>query len=99
MKKKLYIALFIFLGVLAQFLAHALIEIWYIKLLLSRFEVFSLGFSFQQWLVIHNIFAFVMLALGIILGFHQGVYWWKRLYKEDIGELKEKYKKLPWKRS
>jgi len=48
-KKILYIFLFILFGLLAQFLLHAVIEIAYIKLLLTNYEVFGFGLLFSTW--------------------------------------------------
>lgn len=80
MKKIIYIICFTFLGVLLQFLIHAGIEVLYIKLLLSDFQKYSLGFSWNQWLTIHFIATIILLVIGVLFGFWQGRYWWKRLY-------------------
>jgi len=81
MKKIIYIICFSFLGVLLQFLIHAGIEVLYIKLLLSDFQKYSLGFSWDQWFLIHFIATIILLVIGILFGFWQGMYWWKRLYE------------------
>lgn len=82
MKKIVYISSFTLLGVLLQFLVHAVVEIFYINLLLTNFEVFGLGLSFATWFTIHNIFAVILLFLGILLGLKQGLYWWRRIYED-----------------
>lgn len=82
-KKILYIALFTLLGVLVQFFIHAVVEIVYIKLLLSHYEPFGLGFEFATWFTIHTIYTGVLLLLGIGVGFWQGLYWWPRLYERN----------------
>ena len=84
MKKILYITLFTILGILVQFLAHSGIEIVYISLLVTKFEVFGLGLTFATWFTIHNIFTVVMFVLGAGAGLWQGTYWWKRLYGSQI---------------
>lgn len=73
-------AAFIFLGILLQFLAHALIEIWYIGLLLKDFGTYGLGLSWERWVLIHNISTSLFLITGILFGYWQGKYWWKRIY-------------------
>jgi len=80
-KKRLYIFVFTVLGLLLQFLAHAGIEIWYIGLLLDNFQKYSLGFSWQQWLIIHHIGAIILFIAGFIFGFWQGKYWWHKMYE------------------
>ena len=81
-KKIVYIILFALLGILAQFLVHSIIEIVYIKLLLTNYGVFGLGFEFATWFTIHAVFAVFLLVFGIIVGFLQGVYWWKKIYEK-----------------
>lgn len=83
-KKWFYITSFIFLGILVQFLVHAVIEIIYTGLLLKKYEIFGFGLSFDTWFEIHAIFAVALFIAGIIIGFRQGVYWWKRIYCHSI---------------
>ena len=80
MKQVLYIILFTLLGVLLQFLVHALIEIWYIHRLLANFQKYSLGFSWHEWLLVHRGGAIVLFIAGVIFGLWQGSYWWKKIY-------------------
>ena len=82
MKKIFYIICFGVLGALVQFLAHAGIEIWYIGLLTSDFQKYSLGLSFGQLVIIHHIATVILLVVGILLGIWQGKYWWKRLCED-----------------
>ncbi len=84
MKKVIYVISFVILGILLQFLLHAGLETWYIDLLIRDFPVYSLGFSWHQWYVIHVIFTVVLLVLGILFGFWQGNYWWPRLYGKNV---------------
>ncbi|OGF50041.1 hypothetical protein A3G55_00030 [Candidatus Giovannonibacteria bacterium RIFCSPLOWO2_12_FULL_44_25] len=81
MKKTIYIILFILLGIILQFLAHAIIEIWYINLLINNFATYGLGMTWETWVLIHNIGAVVVFLAGAYLGFRQGKYWWHRIYK------------------
>ncbi len=81
MKKIIYIIYFVVLGVIAQFIVHAGIEILYISLLLSDFQKYSLRFPWNQWFTVHHIGTVALLIAGILLGFWQGIYWWKRLYE------------------
>lgn len=79
-KKIVYISAFTFLGILLQFLAHALLEIWYIGLLLKDFRTYGLGLSWSAWFLIHTIYTLVLIILGAWLGYRLGKYWWNRIY-------------------
>lgn len=81
MKKIIYITAFTFLGVLVQFFVHAVLEMWYIGLLLSDFSKYGFGISWDGWILIHNIGTVVFLFLGAGFGFFQGKYWWVKIYK------------------
>ena len=81
-KRGLYIICFIILGILASFLVHTGIEIPIINLLVSNFNKYSLGLSWGQWQMIHDIGAVVLLVLGMWVGYRQGVYWWNVIYVE-----------------
>lgn len=79
----MYISSFTALGVLLQFIVHALIEIWYIGLLLRDFSTFGLGFSWNAWFRIHEIGTIVLFILGVAFGYRQGKYWWPRIYSSE----------------
>jgi len=81
MKRNIYIFAFVVLGILLQFLVHAGLEIWYIGLLIPDFDTYSLGFSWEQWIMIHTIGTVILLIVGVLLGLWQGKYWWKRIYE------------------
>ena len=83
MKKTVYIILFVLLGIEAQFLVHAFVEIWYINLLLRDFSIYGLGFTWRQWFLIHHVASAILLIAGIALGFWQGKYWWRRIYEKN----------------
>ncbi|OGN00624.1 MAG: hypothetical protein A3B91_02305 [Candidatus Yanofskybacteria bacterium RIFCSPHIGHO2_02_FULL_41_29] len=78
----LYISLFTLLGVLVQFVIHSVVEQWYIKLLISDFEKYSLGWLWDVWFSIHYVGSIILLAVGIIAGYYLGKYWWGRIYEK-----------------
>lgn len=80
MKRNFYIFSFTALGILLQFLIHALVEIWYINLLLNNFPRYGFGLSWNQWVLIHHALSAVLFIAGATFGFQQGKYWWHRLY-------------------
>ncbi|MBL7053151.1 MAG: hypothetical protein ISS02_00600 [Candidatus Portnoybacteria bacterium] len=82
MKKSIYIILFTFLGFLLQFLIHGLVECWYINLLVNDFSKYSFGFSWSQWFTIHYIGTILLLVIGLLFGFYQGKFWWRKIYEK-----------------
>lgn len=82
MKRIFYISAFTLLGVLLQFIIHALVETWYISLLVSDFDSFGLGLSWRNWFLIHHIATAALFILGAGLGLWQGVFWWRKIYIE-----------------
>lgn len=65
---------------LASTLVHAGVEMITIELLVSDFERYGLSLSWGVWYMVHHIGAAVLLALGVFVGYRQGIYWWKRIY-------------------
>ena len=83
MKRRIYITLFALLGAIVGFLLHAIIEIWYIGRLLADFERASFGLSWRDWVLIHNVLTPLLAIAGVIAGFVQGRYWWRKIYVEQ----------------
>lgn len=81
MKKIFYIISFTFLGLLLQILVHAGIEKGYIGLLVGDYDKYSFGLSWDQLVLVHHVASIVLVIIGILFGFWQGKYWWKRLYE------------------
>lgn len=82
MKRIVYIACFTLLGIMFQFIIHALFEKWYTYRLMEDFGKYSLGFNWEQWFLIHHIATVILFAIGAGFGFWQGLYWWRRVYKK-----------------
>ena len=80
MKKAAYIFSFVILGILVQFLIHALVEILYIGALLRDFPRYGLGLSWNAWVWIHHIGTVILFIAGAAAGFWQGKYWWRKIY-------------------
>ena len=88
MKKIVYLITFVILGVVIQFLIHAVVEIWYINLLLQDFSRYDLGLTWEQWFMIHHLSSIILLIIGMVFGFWQGKFWWRRIYEQDKYESK-----------
>lgn len=85
MKKLIYTVSFIILGIFLQFLIHAIVEIWYIGLLVGDFPKYSFGFSWDQWFIIHHIGTVILFVAGILFGFWQARFWWSKIYEKKVG--------------
>lgn len=82
MKRFIYIFCAMTLGFLLQLIVHAGIEFWYIGLLLSHFEVYGFGLSWEAWFMIHSIFTGILAVSGIVIGYYAGIRWWHIVYIE-----------------
>lgn len=96
MKKKIYYLCFVLLGALFGFFLHALVEIFYIKLLLSDFEKYGFGWSWIVWEQIHLYGAVVLVAGFGVWGYDRGRHFWKVLYVDQkyakwISKLKKDF--------
>lgn len=97
MKRTIYIVLFSVLGIILQLLAHALIEMWYINLLLADFPRYGFGLTWETWVLIHNILTVVFFVAGAWIGYKEGIYWWRKIYEENlIAEWKKKEIPVKW---
>lgn len=85
-KKYTYIAGFILLGVIVNFLLHGLIELLVIDLLLTDFQRFSLGISWDGWFRIHVVGGTILFLACAGLGFQQGIHWWSVMYADNTKE-------------
>lgn len=83
MKRKLYYFLFSLFGVMLGFLAHAIIELNYIKLLMRNFDMYSFGLSWDDWEKIHSAGVFILVIAGAWLGYRVGRRCWQILYVEQ----------------
>ena len=82
MKRGAYIVCFTFLGFLLQLLIHAMVEKWYITLLLRDFDTYGFGWSWHTWFNIHTALTIILAGLGLFAGYWLGKYCWPRLYDE-----------------
>jgi len=83
MKRLVYYAFSIVLGVLLSFVIHALVEQMYIALLLANFARWSFGLSWDTLLALHHFFSLALLVTGVFGGYFLGVYWWKLVYIQN----------------
>ncbi len=91
MKRNIYIFFAMILGVLLSTIVHAVVEAWYIGLLLGDFGTYGLGLSWESWFIIHHVATAVLLVFGVLLGYWFGVRWWQIVYIEHRHWLKKKH--------
>ncbi len=84
-KRYIYIGLCVFLGVLLTTILHAVGEQAYIALLLSDWDRYSFGLTFEQLLHVHHVLSFSLLVLGIVGGYLIGIRWWRAVYEAPQG--------------
>jgi hypothetical protein len=82
MKRNIYIFCAVIFGILLSTILHALVESWYIGLLISDFGTYSFGFSWAAWFTIHSVATGVLFFLGVLFGYWLGVRWWQMVYVE-----------------
>lgn len=82
MKKKVYIMLFVILGLLLQLLVHALLELNYLNLLIGDFSKYSFGLSWSQLFIARSLITISLILLGVAFGLWQGRFWWKKVYED-----------------
>lgn len=80
MKKTIYIILCGILGVMLGFILQTILEVPVIYVVVSDFEKFSFGLSWEKLMILHWIFTLVLLMLGLIFGIRKGFVWWKYIY-------------------
>jgi len=81
-KRTVYLVAFSFLGLLLSTIVHAAIEIPVIDLLISDFNRWGLGLSWEQWFTLHHVGATLLWMAGIWFGYTQGKRWWRVIYIE-----------------
>ncbi|HYC80097.1 MAG TPA: hypothetical protein VEC17_03655 [Candidatus Binatia bacterium] len=82
MKRNLYIILFTILGLIVSFFIHAVVEVWYIKVLMNDFDTYGFGLTWENWESIHNVSVVLLNIIFAWWGYKQGKKWWRILYVE-----------------
>lgn len=83
MKRTLYIFLFAVFGIIFQFFLHAILEIIYIKALISNFSVYGFGLSWEEWFYIHHVATIIFFLGGLIFGICGGIFFWRKIYQKN----------------
>ena len=89
-KKSFYVFCFTVLGVLLGYLAHAFLEIFYIKLLVKDFVAYSFGLGWSDLMLMHDLVFVALIGACGMWGYSAGKHWWHQIY-----ELKRK-RWRPW---
>jgi len=80
-KKAIYRILVVMLGIILQFIIHAVVESWYIGLLVRDFDKYGLGLTMDTWFIIHHVATVILFAAGILFGLWLGKKWWHIVYE------------------
>lgn len=89
-KKVIYLAAFIFLGLLLSLNLHSLIEVSYLELAARH----NLIVHFYGICALPPFMQILLPVLGIVLGLYSGLYWWRKIYIERC--LDKFDRKLNW---
>ncbi|MFH0955760.1 MAG: hypothetical protein V1801_00910 [Candidatus Falkowbacteria bacterium] len=80
LKRRVYLFAATILGLLLSFIAHALIEIKYLRFALDN----SWLVSFYNSCALPPVFSIALLVLGAVGGFFLGRFWWRKVYIERV---------------
>lgn len=80
LKKAVYLIAATFLGVLLSFIVHAMIEIKYLNLALSR----GVAVPFYGGCALPPVLSFGLLFFGVVGGFFLGRLWWRMIYVDRV---------------
>ena len=84
-KKAIYIFFCAILGLILSFIAHAVLEMMIINLLVSDFQTYGLGLSWETWFIIHAALTPILVLAGIAFGVWLGFCWYRIVYEEGKG--------------
>lgn len=88
MKKNIYIILVITLFILLAALFVSSIEFLIIKLMISDFDKYSLGLTWNSLVLIRNTLAITVLFGFSVLGYFISLKWWKYVYVDKKYKIK-----------
>lgn len=81
-KKYFYILIATLGGALLGFLAHALLELWYIPKLVTNYDTFGFALNWTTWFKIHELLVISLTTAGGLAGVYKGRRWWQYIYVE-----------------
>ncbi|MFT7557662.1 MAG: hypothetical protein ACI83D_000327 [Planctomycetota bacterium] len=82
-KKKVYIALFMALGLVFGFLVHGIVEQGVIQWMLNDFERATQMASWHSWLLLHHGGVFFLTVGGLWIGYYSALWFWPLLYDRN----------------
>jgi Zn-dependent protease with chaperone function len=81
LKKTIYVALVMVLGLILSFIAHAIIEIFYINYSLSRGIILKPS-ALTPKCYLPSVLQIFLIFAGLIGGYFLGQKWWTKIYGE-----------------
>lgn len=88
LKRRLYVALFICLGLMVAYFMYVLSTVATIFLLLLDFGYYGLGWTWKTWIILGRFWMVLCLLGGVVAGYGLGVYWWRYIYIDKKLKLK-----------
>lgn len=80
LKHRIYLILFVCLGVMVSYFIFVVSVAASIFLLLIDFKYYGLGLSWEAWTIIARVWFVLAIVIGALLGHSSGKYWWKYIY-------------------
>lgn len=80
LKQSIYISAFVLLGLLIATLIHAVVELIALAIIFGNPEQFAETMWWQEWELIHGIFAGGLWFVGFAGGVYGGVKYWDIIY-------------------
>jgi putative effector of murein hydrolase len=81
-KKTIYIALVMVLGLILSFIAHAIIEIFYINYSLSRGIILKPS-ALTPKCYLPSLLQIFLIFAGLLGGYILGQKWWNKIYRKN----------------
>jgi len=81
-KKVVYIICTMILGFLLAFIAHSILEIWFIRALLEQGLDPQLYKIFIMPTFLHPVLTLFIMVSGLLIGYFTGQAWWRIVYVE-----------------
>lgn len=93
-KRQVYLVSFTLLGVLFGILVESIVELYYTRLLLGNFSIYSYGLDWADLFQVRDFFAVLLVLACGLWGYGAGKFWWRQIYelKKYPRLLKYKFK-------
>jgi hypothetical protein len=84
LKRKIYVALFVSLGLMAAYFMYVLSTVATIFLLLLDYAQYSFGLSWKLWSLLGKMWFMITMLAGYLVGMSLGRYFWGVIYEKPV---------------